>query len=284
MKDFKSGRKPSGFGGGSSFKGRDEGRGGFGGRSGSSDRGGFGGRSGGGDRGGFGGRSGGGDRGGKSFGGPRSFDRPQQMYKAVCSECGNNCEVPFQPTGLKPVLCSPCFSEQQGSGPKDFGSRDRDFGSRDNSRERTFEKKMFTATCEGCGDKCEVPFKPAEGKSVFCDACFRGNDVSPKGKGSSVCDKSQEQFAAINAKLDQILKALNSNVKQEKIKEIEDVVISKAEKIAVAEKAVVAKPAKVEKTAKAEKPAKAKAVKEAKAVAVKKTTPTVAKAKAGKGK
>ena len=233
MKDFNGGRKPGGFGG----------------RSGSS------------DRGGFGGRSSGGDRGGSRSFGAKSFDRPT-MYKAVCSECGNNCEVPFQPTGSKPVLCSPCFGEQQGNS-RDFGSRDRDFGSRDNSRERSFEKKMFTATCEGCGDKCEVPFKPTEGKSVFCDSCFRGNDVAPKGKPAFASDKTQEQFAAINAKLDQIIKALKVSTKPEKIKEIEDVLVSDVEEV-VAEIEDLAKP-----EVKVEKATKTKAVKE---TAVKKTT------------
>lgn len=60
---------------------------------------------------------GGGDRGGrKSFGGGRgrSGDRPE-MHSAVCDECGKNCEVPFRPTGDKPVFCSDCFRNKGGS-------------------------------------------------------------------------------------------------------------------------------------------------------------------------
>jgi CxxC-x17-CxxC domain-containing protein len=33
------------------------------------------------------------------------------MFKAVCTECGDPCEVPFRPTGDKPVLCSNCFGQ-----------------------------------------------------------------------------------------------------------------------------------------------------------------------------
>ncbi|HVY01393.1 MAG TPA: CxxC-x17-CxxC domain-containing protein [Candidatus Nanoarchaeia archaeon] len=72
-------------------------------------------------RGGFGGRNSG-SRGG--FGGERrSFDRPE-MYDATCSKCGNECRVPFKPTGSKPVLCSSCF-ESQGNrhSGSDFSSK-----------------------------------------------------------------------------------------------------------------------------------------------------------------
>ena len=95
-------------------------RGGFsGGRSGGS-RGGFsGGR--GGDRGAFGGgdrRSFGGDRGGSrgGFGGDR--DRSVTMHKATCADCGKECEVPFRPSGDKPVYCSECFGGKREAGDR----------------------------------------------------------------------------------------------------------------------------------------------------------------------
>ena len=34
----------------------------------------------------------------------------RRMYDVVCSECGKACQVPFQPKGDKPVLCSECFA------------------------------------------------------------------------------------------------------------------------------------------------------------------------------
>lgn len=93
-------------------------------------------------RGGFRGRS---DRGG--FGGGRfgSRDRfedrgERQMYQAVCSECGNACEVPFKPTGSKPVLCNDCFR----GGREDRGGRERREGGRDFGR-RSFSESGSTA-------------------------------------------------------------------------------------------------------------------------------------------
>ena len=42
------------------------------------------------------------------------YERPQrQMYPAVCSQCGKETMVPFQPRGDKPVYCSDCFAERR---------------------------------------------------------------------------------------------------------------------------------------------------------------------------
>ena len=58
-----------------------------------------------------GGSSGGG--GGYSSGG---YDRgPREMFSATCSSCGREAQVPFRPTGSKPVYCSDCFGNQRRS-------------------------------------------------------------------------------------------------------------------------------------------------------------------------
>ena len=83
------------------------------------------------------------NRGGSSNG-PRfgGNDRgPVTMHKAICSECGNSCEVPFRPTGDKPIFCNDCFSAKRGGeapraprggsfGGDRFSSPRKDFGSR----------------------------------------------------------------------------------------------------------------------------------------------------------
>ncbi len=48
------------------------------------------------------------------FGGPRSFRKPdfqRDMHRVICDKCGNECEVPFRPTGGKPVYCNDCFKK-----------------------------------------------------------------------------------------------------------------------------------------------------------------------------
>jgi CxxC-x17-CxxC domain-containing protein len=59
-------------------------------------------------RGDFGGGShtGGGSRGGYSSG-------PREMFSATCSSCGREAQVPFRPSGTKPVYCSDCFTSRR---------------------------------------------------------------------------------------------------------------------------------------------------------------------------
>lgn len=43
-----------------------------------------------------------------SFG--RSGAPAREMYDAVCAECGVKTQVPFRPSGERPVYCRECFS------------------------------------------------------------------------------------------------------------------------------------------------------------------------------
>src|SRR3972149_4364693 len=36
----------------------------------------------------------------------------REMPPAVCAQCGKDTQVPFLPTGTRPVYCSDCFSKQ----------------------------------------------------------------------------------------------------------------------------------------------------------------------------
>ena len=50
-----------------------------------------------------------GNGGGYSSGGG-GYDRgPREMHDATCARCGNETQVPFRPTGARPVYCSDCF-------------------------------------------------------------------------------------------------------------------------------------------------------------------------------
>lgn len=156
-------------------------------------------------------------------------DRRSQKYQAVCSDCGKTCEVPFKPTGDRPIYCQTCFEKRGkvGAGQKD--------------------KKMYQAVCAKCGKRCEVPFRPSGDKPVYCQECF-----SQGGKPAGAGDKGQggqsakSQFEIINSKLDRILAVLSQCGS-----------VSTAPKKTAAAKA--AKPAKKE-----AKPAAKKAVKKKK--------------------
>ena len=65
---------------------------------------------------------GGGGGGGGGYGGDRGYSSgPRQLYPAVCSSCGKDTEVPFQPRSDKPVYCRECFQQQRSSSPR-YGS------------------------------------------------------------------------------------------------------------------------------------------------------------------
>ena len=102
------------------------------------------------------GRSFGGSRGG--FGGGRGRE-DRQMFSAICDKCGAECELPFRPTGDKPVYCSNCF-EKDGSRSSDRferrGGRDRQRGGGD--------REMYSAVCDNCGNR---PNKPVD----VCPMC-----------------------------------------------------------------------------------------------------------------
>ncbi len=123
--------------------------------------------------------------------GDRDTGRPLIMHKAICSECGKECELPFKPTGNKPVFCSNCFGNK---------AKPNRAGGRYSEKSNFQEKRMYSAICTECGNKCEVPFRPTGGKPIYCSNCFR--------KGDDTGGKNTEQFEILNAKLDNILKLL----------------------------------------------------------------------------
>lgn len=103
-----------------------------------------------------------------------------------------------------------------GGGRSSFG------GSRGGDRE------MFSTVCSNCQKECQVPFKPTNGKPVYCSDCFEkmggrndrpSNDRYPSNDRPRFDDRAprapQSQgpdLNAINAKLDKILSILEPKV------------------------------------------------------------------------
>lgn len=107
------------------------------------------------------------------------------------------------------------------------GSGGRDFRGGD-----SFDKPMFPAVCVECGERCEVPFKPTNGKPVFCRNCFR-KDERPGGDRPSFQSRrddrpqrdsrfeapakssdSRNDFEQLNRKLDTIIELLKATKAQ----------------------------------------------------------------------
>jgi CxxC-x17-CxxC domain-containing protein len=37
----------------------------------------------------------------------------RKMYKAICADCGKECEVPFEPKEGRPVYCKECYQKHR---------------------------------------------------------------------------------------------------------------------------------------------------------------------------
>jgi CxxC-x17-CxxC domain-containing protein len=132
------------------------------------------------------------------------------MFQATCDKCGKECEVPFRPSGGKPVYCSDCFGNKsfgkKGFGNKSFGSRGSKF------QKRSGDRQMHQATCDKCGKECEVPFRPTAGKPIYCNDCF-GKDTGRKERhGGGSNDQVSQQLKSLSNKLDKILNLLESGL------------------------------------------------------------------------
>lgn len=43
----------------------------------------------------------------------RSGRGPREMHDAVCADCGEETQVPFKPSGDKPVYCRDCYTKRR---------------------------------------------------------------------------------------------------------------------------------------------------------------------------
>lgn len=103
--------------------------------------------------------------------------------------------------------------EPRGSSRFESRGDSRSFGGRDSRDSRSFaDKPMFNAVCDECGNNCQVPFEPRNGKPVLCSNCFAKKDggrgplppFPPRGPRP----EDRVDMSEINAKLDRIIKML----------------------------------------------------------------------------
>ncbi|KKS94827.1 MAG: hypothetical protein UW68_C0017G0011 [Candidatus Collierbacteria bacterium GW2011_GWB1_44_6] len=157
----------------------------------------------------------------RSFG--QAQDRPT-LHDAVCAKCGSACKVPFLPNGRKEVFCSKCFGEMNGDSRDSRGSGGSNY--RENRSPRMYdnrdggsnfaEKPTFEATCDQCHSRCQVPFRPTNGKPVLCSNCFAESKTDSRRPSSD----NGSDIEAINFKLDKIIKLLSPATSKEASTEI----------------------------------------------------------------
>lgn len=139
------------------------------------------------------------------------------MHKTTCDGCGASCEVPFKPSGDKPVYCDNCFKDNNDNKSSYTRRESRRDGKRYEKRNITFqsERQMHEALCDSCGETCEVPFEPKGDRAIFCEKCFGAN----RPLGGSKHTQREDKLDMINAKLDRILNILEPPVPLKTLRE-----------------------------------------------------------------
>ncbi|HET9009734.1 MAG TPA: CxxC-x17-CxxC domain-containing protein, partial [Nitrosarchaeum sp.] len=51
-------------------------------------------------------------------------ERKSEMHTVTCSDCGDECQIPFEPKFNRPVYCSKCFQKNKPQESKDRYPRD----------------------------------------------------------------------------------------------------------------------------------------------------------------
>jgi CxxC-x17-CxxC domain-containing protein len=96
----------------------------------------------------------------------------------VCKDCGRNFVFRADEQSFyaekgynEPTRCKDCRNER-----KNNNSQSNSRGPRSSAPSGRFpEREMFPATCASCGKQTQIPFKPKEGRPIFCRDCFQKN-------------------------------------------------------------------------------------------------------------
>lgn len=140
-------------------------------------------------------------------------ERKLEMHTVTCGDCGDECQIPFEPKFNRPVYCSKCFQKNKPQESRDRYPRDErssrsnqdDFRTSKSKREKFLKKaenfysngsdkfysslkeKLFEIlggkTCSSCGFKDEraLGFNHVNDEDAF-DSIRRGGFASSWGK------------------------------------------------------------------------------------------------------
>ena len=90
----------------------------------------------------------------RNFNHPHRHDRGRQgngprernYTRVICADCKKECEIPFKPSGDRPVYCKECFSKRKKGSPfnasRDMRPAERDLPREGRSDKRGLEKKL----------------------------------------------------------------------------------------------------------------------------------------------
>jgi CxxC-x17-CxxC domain-containing protein len=80
---------------------------------------------------------------------------------------GNSREANY--TGYRPKEAHPKAPQR----PREGGQRPQQPRGGDTAHQKTNQPRdLYVTTCQACGDSTKVPFKPQEGRGVYCPECY----------------------------------------------------------------------------------------------------------------
>lgn len=153
-------------------------------------------------------------------------DRKLEMHTVTCGDCGDECQIPFEPKFNRPVYCSECFQKHKPQESRDGYSRNKqssrsdDFKSRKSKSPKFLKKsesfysngsekfysslkeKLFEILggkiCSSCGFKDEraLGFNHINDQDAF-DSIRRGGFASSWGKYISEPELAREDLRVL---------------------------------------------------------------------------------------
>ncbi len=103
-----------------------------------------------------------------------SSDRQMFDVNVTCGSCGTTItQLPFQPSGDRPVYCTDCLRQRRNNSPR----RDSGFGGGGNRAPRTMYD--VDVQCAQCGTQIsQLPFQPSGDRPVYCMDCNRARRMA----------------------------------------------------------------------------------------------------------
>jgi len=150
-----------------------------------------------GHRGGFGG--------GNRFGGNR--DRQVEMHDAVCDECHKKCQVPFRPSGDKPIYCSECFGNK-----REGGSSKPNF---DRAPRRDFSPRPQESNFSAPVKSNDETKKQLDAITIKLDSLIRSIDLLVKSNAPKSAPVTVKPIEVVKAKVE--VKAKSAAPKAKKV-------------------------------------------------------------------
>ena len=142
----------------------------------------------------------------RNFGGGDS--RRPSLHDAVCDECGKDCQVPFRPSGDKPIYCSECFEKKggresnrpnwRGSRNRNFDDRDRGSSSQNNISDRS--TSQLIEKIEILNTKLETIINLLSSVGEKKSGSVEGRTEKNKKSNSTKADKSTEALTLVEKK------------------------------------------------------------------------------------